>query len=72
MEPYVVGGDYANIDQFPHSVYLYAENNGEAWICGASILNQMILLTAAHCLVDCLNDWSIKAYAGSANVNKVS
>ncbi|XP_073950010.1 chymotrypsin-1-like [Choristoneura fumiferana] len=71
MEPYVVGGDYAKIDQYPHSVFLYVENNGEAWICGASIVNQLLLLTAAHCLEGCLTDWSVKAYAGSAHVNEM-
>ncbi|XP_068619388.1 chymotrypsin-like [Battus philenor] len=70
MEPYVVGGDYTTISYFPHSVFLNIEC-GSSWICGSSILNQMILLTAAHCVSDCNRQWNIEGYAGHEDLSKV-
>ncbi|XP_022820891.1 chymotrypsin-like isoform X2 [Spodoptera litura] len=59
IEGNAVGGKKAVITEFPHSVFIGTTCHGEDdeeplhWICGASILNQKIILTAAHCLHGC-------------------
>ncbi|XP_014371861.2 chymotrypsin [Papilio machaon] len=70
MEPYVIGGDFTDISHFPHSVFLNIDCV-TTYICGSSILNQKILLTAAHCINDCKRRWQIEGYAGHENLSKV-
>ncbi|KPJ01455.1 Chymotrypsin [Papilio xuthus] len=70
MEPYVIGGDFTDITHFPHSVFLNIDCMS-TWICGSSILNQRILLTAAHCITGCKRQWKIEGYAGHENLSKV-
>lgn len=73
MEPFVVGGVYTTIRQFPHCIYL-AVDCSKPWICGASVLNQNILITAAHCVHICDTrnpDHLIEAFAGHENLEKV-
>lgn len=69
MEGFVVGGDYAEIHQFPHSAYLAIGcktiRSVENWSCGAAIINQRLLLTAAHCLENCLQSSFIGVGVGS-------
>ncbi|CAK1583412.1 unnamed protein product [Parnassius mnemosyne] len=80
MQPFIVNGKYAKIEKFPHSVYLemrcWRDYLGaitwELSNCGSSILNQMILLTAAHCLDFCIERGEIVAVAGHENVNKAT
>ncbi|CAK1583415.1 unnamed protein product [Parnassius mnemosyne] len=67
----IVNGEYAKIENFPHSVFLYMDCI-KKWRCGSSILNQKILLTAAHCLEFCGSDGKIYAFAGHENINKVN
>ncbi|KAJ8713884.1 hypothetical protein PYW08_007504 [Mythimna loreyi] len=73
MEPFVVGSVYTTIGQYPHCIYL-AVDCSRPWICGASILNQKMLITAAHCVNICDttdSDHMIEAYAGHENLEKV-
>lgn len=58
FQGYIVGGRYAKIQDFPHSAFMviscYTRQYGYAdFTCGASILNQWILLSAAHCFDGC-------------------
>lgn len=44
----------ADLGQFPHVGLIAApigENNAMTYLCGASILSNYIILTAAHCLI---------------------
>lgn len=74
MEGFVVGGDYANIMQFPHSAYLTVSCRTstaiENWSCGSSIVNQRILLTAGHCLENCLESSFVGIGVGSEHKKK--
>ncbi|CAH2045802.1 unnamed protein product, partial [Iphiclides podalirius] len=72
IEPFVVGGGFANIAKYPHSVFLTIDCVTNSWICGSSILNQRILLSAAHCLVGCRRSWDIEAFAGHEDLTKVN
>lgn len=71
MEPFIVGGSYAKIEDFAHAAFLAItcdRNTGtEHFSCGASVLNQVILLTAAHCLEDCLATSSMLVAVGVVN-----
>ncbi|XP_038208068.1 trypsin Tyr p 3.0101-like [Zerene cesonia] len=52
MEPFVVGGEYAQIQQYPHSVFLDITCQ-DTFICGGSLITQQLALTAAHCISSC-------------------
>ncbi|CAH2104248.1 unnamed protein product [Euphydryas editha] len=68
MEPRVVGGDRVPITSFPHSAFLVVSSKMGSFVCGSSVINQKILLTAAHCIDSCVNNCKgSRAYAGSAN-----
>ncbi|CAK1583416.1 unnamed protein product [Parnassius mnemosyne] len=71
MEPFIVGGHFTKISKFPHSVFLTVECEN-TWICGSSILNQKILLTAAHCVFGCKTRWKIQCSAGDEDLSKVN
>ncbi|XP_063376830.1 hypodermin-B-like [Cydia fagiglandana] len=52
-EGFIVGGDYVkNIRKFPHVAFLTLQvaDSDDEYICGSSVLNQLVLVTAAHCL----------------------
>ncbi|KAJ8724066.1 hypothetical protein PYW07_008046 [Mythimna separata] len=69
----MVGSVYTTIAEFPHCIYM-AMDCSRPWICGASVLNQKILITAAHCvnICDTINPAHlIQAFAGHENLEKV-
>lgn len=71
MEPFIVGAENTPIENFPHAVYLELTNDRK-WICGSAILNQDIILTAAHCLYTCSDSkCNINAFAGHESLYKV-
>lgn len=73
FEGFVVGGKFAKIQDFPHSAFLAIsclKRNYEDFTCGSSILNQWILLTAAHCLESCRSGTRVIASVGSAKKTK--
>ncbi|VVC99124.1 unnamed protein product, partial [Leptidea sinapis] len=65
-EPFVVNGNKVEYeDEFPHAVFIAVINPNGAFGCGSSMLNQKILLTAAHC-IDYYDEIDyINAFAGS-------
>lgn len=71
LESRVVGGNFVSIKKFPHSVFLDCLCDDGESICGASVLNQMIILTAAHCMHDCTGRWTVKAFVGNEHLQKV-
>jgi len=51
--PFVVGGTKANFNEFPYQAALRRKYNPEGLaFCGAVIIDEHWLLTAAHCVVD--------------------
>lgn len=73
MEGFIVGGQHAKIINHAHSVYLdlycvsSIDNSKSGWMCGASVLNQEILLTAGHCLYTCNDESHININIGNEN-----
>lgn len=72
MEGFIVGGSFAEIEKHPHSAFLTihcVSDDGvtSGWICGSSIVNQHILLTAAHCLFGCSYNSHIGVNLGNEN-----
>ncbi|XP_075991736.1 chymotrypsin-1-like isoform X1 [Anticarsia gemmatalis] len=69
----IIGGHESEITEFPYSAFLKAmcvnKYTGAVryWICGASILNQLMLLTAAHCVLDCARSSYLIISVGHSN-----
>lgn len=71
MESRVINGERVPITRSPHSVFLMINHNFGTFVCGSSVINQKILLTAAHCIESCVdNCLDSSAYAGSATKRK--
>lgn len=73
FEGFIVGGRFAKIQDFPHSAFLAIscrKQYFEDFTCGSSILNQWLLLTAAHCFEGCLSGTKVIASVGSAKKTK--
>lgn len=64
--PLIVGGYPADIKDFPHSLALLDLNRG-GYICGASNINRLYALSAAHCLQSNTPPESIQLYGGSTS-----
>lgn len=58
MEGFIVGGEPAQISEFPYAAYISTscEHFTGFWACGGSIINQGIIVTAAHCVHSCPDD----------------
>lgn len=53
VKPTVVGGVRPNITEFPWHASLYHESGEQKkFFCGASIIQENLLITAAHCVYD--------------------
>ncbi|XP_011504869.1 PREDICTED: chymotrypsin-1-like isoform X2 [Ceratosolen solmsi marchali] len=59
----IIGGQVADIRQFPHSVSFKLIKNGNHF-CGGSIITKLHVLTAAHCLSK-YNYKNIRIYTGT-------
>lgn len=71
MQPFIVGGHRAKIVDFPYSVHLgIQEDKVGTWMCGGSIINQYLTLTAAHCLYPCTQGSAISVSYGDENILK--
>ncbi|KAI4474367.1 hypothetical protein M0804_014896, partial [Polistes exclamans] len=73
-KPLIIGGNVTDISQFPWHATLYREktkNGSKDFICGATIIEEKFLLTAAHCVYDetiqSINDPN-KYYIATGNV----
>ncbi|CAH0726147.1 unnamed protein product, partial [Brenthis ino] len=53
MEAKIVNGIKVPIMKFAHSAFMVVYLPTESYLCGASIVTQNILLTAAHCIESC-------------------
>ncbi|XP_050670441.1 serine protease 42-like [Leptidea sinapis] len=70
MEPHVVSGDkVTNIQFFSHSAFI-SVCKGEWFVCGSSLLNQRILITAGHCITGRRKIVKIYAYTGHVRYQK--
>ncbi len=56
VTPFIIGGSYANVNDFPYFASLYFDRVSDNGIygntCGASILDSQHVLTAAHCVMN--------------------
>lgn len=54
VKPTVVGGVRPNVTEFPWHATLYRDEAGvsKKFFCGASIIQENLLITAAHCVYD--------------------
>ncbi|XP_051175229.1 chymotrypsin-2-like [Leptopilina boulardi] len=67
LNPRIVGGLTAKKGQFPYQVSL--QNSGIGHFCGASILNEKWILTAAHCTPALTATQSSNVVVGLLNLN---
>lgn len=67
----IAGGEHVAISNFPHSAFVsvkcVTEERTSYFVCGASIVNQKITLTAAHCLFGCGPDTVISTTVGHSH-----
>lgn len=78
LEAFVAQGVFSKIIDFSYSACLGISQPGEnemenlrvSWMCGSSILNQRLLLTAAHCVYKCHKSASILVQYGDENREK--
>jgi hypothetical protein len=52
FRPSIVGGSVASPGEWPWAVYIEVSTPGSFFSCGASLIGQRWLLTAAHCITD--------------------
>ena len=68
-----MGGSPAQHGNYPHLVSLQSTDRGNKHLCGASIIDPLLLLSAAHCFeqYDCSNCaiQHTRAVAGDHNLN---
>ncbi|XP_047545974.1 trypsin, alkaline B-like [Vanessa atalanta] len=65
----IVGGSTVNISNYPFLVALLFAPDGVSYrqICGASIINNRSVLTAAHCLSHRFNQYRVRAGSSTAS-----
>nr|ACJ22645.1 S1 type peptidase [Octopus kaurna] len=65
LEEHIVNGIDAKFCEFPHVVFLRIAAKPNDYFCGATLISERYLLTAAHCLEKDIS--SIEAHFGSTN-----
>ncbi|CAF4798922.1 unnamed protein product [Pieris macdunnoughi] len=71
FEGKVIGGQYATIKNFPHVAFLKINLDNDVCICGSSVLNQLLLVSAAHCFELINEHTNIGLYAGHHDIFQV-
>lgn len=64
IEGFIVGGEITSSEKNPHAAFLSMKCNHTHWNCGSSILNQDMVITAAHCVYRCKGDCHISVFVG--------
>lgn len=70
FEGFIVGGKFADILDYPHSAFMSInclKEDFDTFACGSSVINQVMLLTAAHCFEDCLPGTKVTVSVGDAD-----
>merc|ERR1719264_1452596 len=62
-EAHIIGGDKAELGQFPWAAALFIDG---AWFCGGSLVSRRYVLTAGHCMED---TWYVDILLGAANLD---
>ncbi|XP_054715340.1 transmembrane protease serine 9-like [Uloborus diversus] len=60
----IVGGEAARHGQYPWTVSMHRQDNDFRHWCGGSILNEMWVVTAAHCIKFRNEPWRYEIFAG--------
>nr|XP_053604608.1 trypsin Tyr p 3.0101-like [Plodia interpunctella] len=73
LDPFITGGSYVEYSKYPHSAFIL-NFCADRFSCGGSIINQQIILTAAHCLEDCIGTENPKLFVkyGHKKIKKQS
>lgn len=66
LESRIVNGEKAVLGQFPYYAFLHVKSSVGSTACGASLIKDEWLLTAAHCLTDA---YSVGVHLGGIRVD---
>lgn len=50
--PRIVGGNFTTVSKYPWQASVLIETEGEELLCGGTLIHPLIVMTAAHCMVD--------------------
>ena len=67
----IIGGKVVSINQFPWMAGLFASRFAEHPFCGASLISNKHLITAAHCIQGILQSSMLNEYAFHMSNKKI-
>ncbi|GLH15204.1 uncharacterized protein GBIM_19572 [Gryllus bimaculatus] len=62
----IVGGNTTSVAHFPYQISL---QHNDRHVCGGSIINSHWVLTAGHCMIHPLSEYSVRAGSNTPNAN---